>query len=195
MKKNIKVEILAVARSLFNEYGYNEVSMRTIADVLNISVGNLTYHFKKKEELVEAVVVEFHKNYKKRLPSSSISGLNDFFIRMLSNHNENEYYFRHYTQLAQTCPKVYEIQLSVMKDMYELLLETFQMLQEKGLMKQEELLNQYSYTIQAIIMISTHGKSNFVIEEQEINRLHYFWAIIFPLLTEKGKEQYIQILK
>ena len=65
MKKDLKSEILVKARELFNTNGYNEVSMRNIADALGISVGNLTYHFKRKEDLVEAVVLEQHTYYKK----------------------------------------------------------------------------------------------------------------------------------
>lgn len=55
MKKDVKTDILETARKLFNEQGYNGVSMRDIAGALGISVGNLTYYFKRKEDLLEAV--------------------------------------------------------------------------------------------------------------------------------------------
>ena len=44
MKKDVKTDILETARKLFNEQGYNGVSMRDIAGALGISVGNLTYY-------------------------------------------------------------------------------------------------------------------------------------------------------
>ena len=55
MKKNIKEKILITAKELFQTYGYNDVTMRNIADALHISVGNLTYHYKRKEDLIRCV--------------------------------------------------------------------------------------------------------------------------------------------
>ena len=55
MAGQTKEDILITARELFNEYGYKNISMRDIAKKLNISVGNLTYYFKKKEDLIEEV--------------------------------------------------------------------------------------------------------------------------------------------
>ena len=43
------------ARALFMEKGYNGVSMRDIAEAAGIRVGNLTYHFPRKELLVETL--------------------------------------------------------------------------------------------------------------------------------------------
>ena len=53
MAGQTKEDILITARELFNEYGYKNISMRDIAKKLNISVGNLTYYFKKKEDLIQ----------------------------------------------------------------------------------------------------------------------------------------------
>ena len=65
MKKDIKNEIISAARELFSINGYNAVTMRDVADALGISVGNLTYHFKKKEDLIEAVIIDQHRGYRK----------------------------------------------------------------------------------------------------------------------------------
>ena len=48
MKGNTRQEILSAAKKLFNERGYNAVSVQDIAGALGISKGNLTYYFKKK---------------------------------------------------------------------------------------------------------------------------------------------------
>ena len=54
-----KSTILSTARNLFNEHGYSQVSLRKIADELDMSPGNLTYHYSKKDDIVMALQDEF----------------------------------------------------------------------------------------------------------------------------------------
>jgi AcrR family transcriptional regulator len=48
-------KILHTALALFNERGVSRVSSRNISEELEISYGNLTYHFPKKEDIVMAL--------------------------------------------------------------------------------------------------------------------------------------------
>ena len=52
MVENIKQLIAEASRELFNSGGYQKVTMRQIADACGISVGNLTYHYPHKEDLL-----------------------------------------------------------------------------------------------------------------------------------------------
>ena len=187
MKDDMKEKILFTARELFNERGYNDVSMRNIADALQISVGNLTYHFKRKEDLVEAVIVKQHENYKKKIIPRNLQELNILFKDLLTHEEKNSYYFRHYTQLAQLCPKVYEIQVEVIGDMNNLFFTVFCDFQKQGLMQQEGIPNQIEYLVQAVLSMSIYGTVPF-----GHKRLPCIWSLIFPLLTEKGKEIYFK---
>ena len=45
--KDTRRDILNAARRLFNQRGYNGVSLQDIASAVGISKGNLTYHFQK----------------------------------------------------------------------------------------------------------------------------------------------------
>ncbi len=53
-------KILDTARALFNEQGLHRVGVRDIARALEISPGNLAYHFATKDDLVSALVSELH---------------------------------------------------------------------------------------------------------------------------------------
>ena len=55
--KSRREAIMDTAEKLFNEKGFNRVSLRNISDSLGISKGNLTYYFQKKEDLIEACVL------------------------------------------------------------------------------------------------------------------------------------------
>ena len=47
-----KKKIVLASEQLFRQYGYEETSMRMLADACDMAVGNLCYHFPKKEDLV-----------------------------------------------------------------------------------------------------------------------------------------------
>jgi AcrR family transcriptional regulator len=53
--------ILATARELFNAEGVHRVGVRDIARALDISAGNLQYHFATKDDLVTALLQELHE--------------------------------------------------------------------------------------------------------------------------------------
>jgi AcrR family transcriptional regulator len=53
--------ILDTARKLFNEDGLSRVGVRDVARALEMSPGNLAYHFPTKDDLVEALVVELYE--------------------------------------------------------------------------------------------------------------------------------------
>lgn len=52
--------ILDVALVLFNERGESSVTSVDLAHEMNISPGNLYYHFKGKEEVVEELYAQYH---------------------------------------------------------------------------------------------------------------------------------------
>lgn len=48
--------IVEVANNLFHAKGYNQTSISDIANQLGITKGNLQYHFRSKEDLLQAVI-------------------------------------------------------------------------------------------------------------------------------------------
>jgi AcrR family transcriptional regulator len=56
MKTSEKIKCQALR--LFNEKGVDHVSSLEISQALNISYGNLTYHYKKKDDIVLALYIE-----------------------------------------------------------------------------------------------------------------------------------------
>ena len=62
-----KERILHVARVLFNENGYKNVTIRMIALELNMSSGNLNYHYKKREDILEALYFQMVTVFDERI--------------------------------------------------------------------------------------------------------------------------------
>ena len=58
-----RARILEVALALFLERGYQETTMRAIADRAGVSVGNAYYYFESKEQLIQAFYARTHAEH------------------------------------------------------------------------------------------------------------------------------------
>lgn len=90
-----ELQILNTSLKLFNERGYYDVGMREIARELNLSPGNVTYHFKKKEDILFALLKKYTEQntsyYEKYYAESpSIAG----FLRLMKNIFHSQYQYR-----------------------------------------------------------------------------------------------------
>lgn len=63
-----RLAIEDVALKLFMEQGYHATSMRQVADRAELALGGIYNHFKSKEEIFEAIIIDRHP-YKKVLPA------------------------------------------------------------------------------------------------------------------------------
>ncbi|MBI5944514.1 MAG: TetR/AcrR family transcriptional regulator [Chloroflexi bacterium] len=62
-----RLQVEDAAIELFMEQGYHATSMRQIAERAGLALGGIYNHFKSKEEIFEAIIVDKHP-YKKLLP-------------------------------------------------------------------------------------------------------------------------------
>lgn len=198
MAGQTKEDILITARELFNEYGYKNISMRDIAKKLNISVGNLTYYFKKKEDLIEEVVMYKHRKYKGILLLKSLDDLNNLFLDMLNTQNENIYYFKHFDELAEISSKIYEIQLATLNKIEKILKECFEELQRKNLVQKVKPKSQIDNLIKCILTVIIYKP----IKTKDLNKqdnidsiISCLWSMIFMYLTDEGTDMYLSIFK
>lgn len=183
-------QILIAAHLLFNERGYNGVSMADIANDVGISKGNLTYYFKKKEDIIETLVLEWHENYSPLQPPATLAQLNAALLRVQRINTYNGFYFWHYVQLGQMSARIRGIQQQVMRDKYDAYTKGFELLRQKGMLKAEAFAGQYKSAIRTLHMLCTywlpHSRLEAQIEEPG-GFLQCAWALIFPLLTEEGR--------
>ncbi len=89
---NTKEKILQTSLQLFNKKGLTDVTIRDIATELHMSDGNLRYHFRTKDELVEALFDQLSDEIGNELAAGVNNGLTIEFMRTLLAHLMKNFY-------------------------------------------------------------------------------------------------------
>lgn len=189
MAQNTKQEIMICARSLFETHGYNGVSMRDIARELDISVGNLTYHFKKKENLLEAMLLNPDQAASPPPVPQTLRELMDYFRHLLSVQQTYAFYFDSYHQLAQTSPLLASIQQEMLGKVREDLTACFRTLTAQGILAPETWPGQHQtaiHTITLLLMVRLPGEERRIVGEAGMDQvMEAIHALLSPLLKEQ----------
>ena len=133
MINDTRSKILSTAQRLFNENGYRKVSLRKISDAMGISIGNLTYHFKKRDEILKALLennlVELNTDKAK-----SLEDLRSHLIQMTKGIKANSFFFADMS-LQTMDDDLYEYNSNNVKKQKEILLKKVIDLRECGIIK------------------------------------------------------------
>jgi AcrR family transcriptional regulator len=87
-----KEDILGTALRLLNEGGLGAVSLRAVAEELGLSPGNVSYHFRRKEDLLAALTERLREGNAGRL-EQPVTSLGDFF-ELFNALFQNQYRYR-----------------------------------------------------------------------------------------------------
>lgn len=84
MASNTRERILDISLAMFNEQGEPNVTTNHIADELEISPGNLYYHFRNKDDIVEHLFARYEDRIDKALtmPDERLPTLEDIWLQL-----------------------------------------------------------------------------------------------------------------
>lgn len=199
-----KEKILAKALELFNKKGVETVTSRQIAMALEMSQGNLCYHFPKKEDLIialyEQLVSAFDKAYEKLTPDELSIRL-FFELAAISNQYFIDYKFLmlNFVQIMRWYPKIKAHYQELTLRRNEQFLTLIYAFKAADLLKEEAYKGQYVQMMEQFMILNNFWLSHAEIlfqgkAEKKVTHFNQLVsAFIFPYLTEKGQVQYTTI--
>lgn len=110
-RSKTKDRILATALGLFNNEGEAQVSSVDIASVMGISPGNLYYHYKGKDEIIEALFEDFETEIRQVLtaPLKDPLAIEDNWIYLYIIFEEIfdfRFFYRNQGEIIQRMPQL-----------------------------------------------------------------------------------------
>jgi AcrR family transcriptional regulator len=197
-----KEKILSTALQLFNEHGYNNITTRHIAAALNISPGNLHYHFKHSEDIIrdlflklisqmDSMMTELKKNEDKNLDS-----LYDFTYSTFEIFYTYQFIFLNFLDILNKLPEItsqYEALNSRRNEEFQSIFEGFQ---KNKIFKENipDFIAEHLVTQMFIFGNNwiVHNKITLKLDKEQAVR-HYSLVqmnLFYPLLNEEQQKLY-----
>jgi AcrR family transcriptional regulator len=192
-----KKRIIESAISLFNEKGIANVRLTQISDEAGISVGNLAYHFKNKEAIVEAVYAQLIEEFAEVLSGYlSESSLLDFDNQLSSYYaffKHNRFYLFNIFEIEQSYPSIHQRWQRYISKMVTQLRKRLDYLVDSDSLEKESQEGDFDLLAQTIWITITFWIPQQVIRGKNHRPEMYrraVWGLILPHLTSKGREEY-----
>ncbi len=201
-----KEKILATALRLFNEKGVPNVSQRTISNKLDISPGNLTYHFKRREDietelylhLVDTIDESLRKLKDREI---TVALLFEFIEKMLAAFFEYRFIFLDFVHIMRNNAKIAAYHVELTKKRKAQFMSIIDRLLKAGIFRPSEFENEYLMLYDRMTILS-----DFWVVEAEITKngvqktdLPQYKKIIlhsiYPYLNDGSKKQFQLAIK
>mgnify|MGYP000020578359 CR=1 FL=1 len=197
-------KILRAARVLFNEHGVAKVSQRTICDHIAISPGNLTYHFKKRDDIIEALYFELAEAIEAQMELAEKSELNlDGLAELTKATNkilfENRFFMIDFIQVLRSNRKIKKHYTTLSSKRLALIKRIVENLVKNGEMREEELPNEYDYLFKRAQLFGDFWIASIGTTTEDVMLKHSriytdsFMQSFYPYLTKKGKEKFLKL--
>lgn len=192
--------ILEAALRQFNELGAGQATVRSIAEEVGISHGNLCYHFKNTDVLIEALYDRLTGELEEpvRISQQPGAGLGDI---LRSTEMTFRLLYKYRFLLLDFVPIIRRI--DSIREKFRALIQlrrrqfqaAFRQLIADGLMQEERLPGQYGHLITNLLILGDNWIPNAEIHFDEKGEkvirfyLEAFLGGLTPYLTEKGLEE------
>jgi len=199
-----KDKILRKALELFNSDGYNIVTTRYIAKELDISAGNLHYHFKHSREIISSLLLELIDkteilmNSFKNENILTILGLREYLRAVFNLFFEYRFLFISYIDVFRDVPPLRDVFMKVYEKRENQFFEIVKIFQRIEIFKHDVPMKLIKSVISQVFVIA----DCYIIHNQMTKRNsqdeainHYLQItldLFLPLLVAEHEQEYIE---
>ncbi len=175
--KSTKNKILKGSLDLFNNNGITSTSLRMIAGKLEISLGNLNYHFNKRDDIILYLYSEFSDVMDKKVLSIitkeevSIEEANIFIKDLMSSFFDYRFFFLDFSYIMRVYPSI--------RKNYKNMLET----------REQQFPLLFKYLIQSEILVEEMYPDQYVLFYKRLQIISDFWIPYSEINDKKKREE------
>ena len=191
---NTKDKILTTSRLYFNQHGYGSPTLYEISRKMGISRGNLTYYYKKKEELLEALVQQMWQEYQAgQIKATQFPSWNNIKKSISVLHElQATYSFIFFDKQIFGQASVQKILQKIESDSIHTQMSMFSFSIQIGNMKKEPTPGIYHNICKAIWMTAFYWHvSNAYNPKRKGNWDDVMWSLLYPHFTQKGRDAFV----
>lgn len=201
---NTKQKIIKASIRLFNENGLANVRLQQIANEIGISPGNLAYHFRNKEAIIEAVNEDLFEEAGEILSTYRIfPNLMDFDNQLSKYYSfiqKYPFYFLDMLEIQRQYPEIQSKRQVQVCKMISQIHKRFDFNQNRGLIQEEPHSGLYKEIAEAIWVLITFWVPQNLIRgsEASTNVLEFkqmIWNQVYPYFTEQGQAEFEQLIR
>ena len=190
-----KHRIISTAIVLFNQRGFMNVTMRDLAQELDISLGNLTYHFKRKDELVETIhqclIDERNALLETVQVAPSITNIHAQLHPLMELYEKYRFFYLDILEVMRAYPDIARRHREHISNQIRYIRAIIDYSVGTGNMLPESRNGQYDSLAETVCLMLTYWLSQHTVRGREGSFLNdareAMWNLVFPLLTTKGK--------
>ena len=142
MASEVRARICSAAVRLFNEHGYDSVSLRQIAAAAGTTIGNLTYHFARKDDLLQAILSDLHGNFSGRFRTDLhgqdlASGVVELVLLNEENERLYPFYFKNISEIVRQSETLRQKGFDFAAELFHYYTHSLQTLWDDGWIRQD----------------------------------------------------------
>ncbi|MDX2360176.1 MAG: TetR/AcrR family transcriptional regulator [Crocinitomicaceae bacterium] len=202
-------KILHTALEQFNTQGIQEVSLRDIANEINISVGNLNYHFPTTNDIIYALSLQLVDDVNKAIENhmavpatDSLLSLYQMMETTFNSHIKYRFLFNsRHAEIITSIPEMQNYYQETFENHFIQGKHIFEQLVREGFLNDSILphLNGFTYVQNALGLFWQQELAIFQPKLSNKKKIEHAMTVLFvpyrPYLTKKGEATLIPLLK
>ncbi len=194
-------KILVAAKSLFNSRGFLNVRLQHISDETIISVGNIAYHFKNKQAIIEEIFSELEIRHREALLEYRhvpiFSNLNRVFVILEDLQSEFSFFYTDLVEIRRSFPVLFQRMNVFFESQLLMMEEIVRFNVARGALHLPDEKEKKKATILASLILKqiltwqslslTEMGTKF---ETDLSMADFIWQILIPYMTPSGNEEF-----